>query len=308
MKVILFSILFFFIFKSFALAQTSRNIDIWSDGTRMSGNIFFPKDFDINSSNPAILMTHGWGGKRKDLNKYYVSNFVKAGFIVMTFDYRGWEDSDSRLVTIGEQPNFKINMEALVKVKVIREVVDPIDQTRDIISALDYLSGEPGVDVTKIGLWGTSYSGGHVIYVAAQDERVSAIYSQVSFQGIGLIDSGELSKKRAIQKARGEIDPIPSGLDKIPNLDGSPDFAKMYNYIPLNWAKNVTVPTLIVDVNSEELFDRVKNGRAAYEIIKNNAIAEYKLFDGSHYDIYYKYFYDTNKLAVECFTRHLMTN
>ena len=61
MKVILFSILFFFIFKSFALAQTSRNIDIWSDGTRMSGNIFFPKDFDINSSNPAILMTHGWG-------------------------------------------------------------------------------------------------------------------------------------------------------------------------------------------------------------------------------------------------------
>ena len=37
-------------------------------------------------------------------------------------------------------------------------------------------------------------------------------------------------------------------------------------------------------------------------------MVEYKLFDGSHYDIHYKYFYDTNKLAVECFTRHLMTN
>ena len=96
---------------------------------------------------------------------------------------------------------------------------------------------------------------------------IEFIYSQVSFQGIGLSNNQKLSRKRAIQKARGLIEPIPTGIDKIPNLKGSPDFAKMLNYRPLDWAKNISVPTLIVDVDSEELFDRKKNGLAAYEII-----------------------------------------
>jgi len=289
----------------FANSFSSKHIDIWSDGTRMSGTIFYPQSYNKNELIPAILMTQGWGGKRSDLNKYFVPNFVKAGFIVLTFDYRGWEDSDSRLVLIGDQPPLNKNNEISVTVKAIREVVDPIDQTRDIMSALDYLSGEPAVDISRIGIWGTSYSGGHVIYIAAQDKRISAIYSQVGFHGIGFNDTSQLSRKRAIQKARGEIAPIPEGMDNIPNLNGSPDFAKMFNYKPIDWASKIRVPTLIVDVEAEELFDRKKNGRAVYEIIKKNTIAKYKVFSGKHYDIYYKHFNASNKLAVDWFTEHL---
>ena len=69
-----------------AYALETKHVDIWSDGTRMSGDIFFPLGFNIDVPNPAIIMAHGWGGKRSDLNRYFVPKFVKAGFIVLTFD------------------------------------------------------------------------------------------------------------------------------------------------------------------------------------------------------------------------------
>ena len=57
----------------------------------------------------------------------------------------------------------------------------------------------------------------------------------------------------------------------------------MLSYMPIDWANKILVPTLIVDVYSEELFDRKKNGKAVYDIIKNNAEAKnaeakYKVF------------------------------
>ena len=57
----------------------------------------------------------------------------------------------------------------------------------------------------------------------------------------------------------------------------------MLDYMPIDWANKILVPTLIVDVDSEELFDRKKNGKAVYDIIKNNAEAKnaeakYKVF------------------------------
>ena len=79
----------------------------------------------------------------------------------------------------------------------------------------------------------------------------------------------------------------------------------MLDYMPIDWANKILVPTLIVDVYSEELFDRKKNGKAVYDIIKQNAKAKYKVFPGTHYDIYYKHFEASNKLALDWFIEHL---
>ena len=288
-------------------AVEKRHIDIWSDGTRMSGDLWLPDGFDRDAPRPAILMTHGWGGTRQHLNSTYAGSLAKAGFIVLTFDYRGWADSDSRLVMLGDQPDIGQDGEVTVHARAIREVVDPVDQVRDIISSLDFLSGEPGVDLDRIGLWGTSYSGGHVIFVSAQDPRIAAIVSQVGYQGVGLSRESELfARQRAIEKARGKIDPIPQGIDKFPNLRGTPDLAKMVDYRPIDWAGRIRVPTLIIDVEEEELFDRTKNGQAAFELISKNTEADYKLFPGGHYDIYYKHSSVATTLAIEWFETHLM--
>ena len=82
----------------------SRHVDIWSEGTRMSGDLWVPAGAEPSARLPAILLTHGWGGVRSHLNSTYAPKFAAAGFIVLAFDYRGWGDSDSRLVISGVQP------------------------------------------------------------------------------------------------------------------------------------------------------------------------------------------------------------
>jgi dienelactone hydrolase len=284
-----------------------RAIHIWSDGTRMSGDLWLPAGHGDGTIRPAILLTHGWGGKRSHLNDSYAPKFANAGFVVLTFDYRGWVDSDSRLVIIGDQPASGADGEVTVRVRVIREVVDPRDQVRDISSALDYLYGEEGVDTERIGIWGTSYSGGHVIHVGAHDDRIAAIVSQVGYQGVGWTPERErFARQRAVDKARGVIDPIPQGIDLVPNLHGTPDLAKMLGYRPIESAHQIRVPTLVIDMDAEELFSRMANGHAVYKIIKTEAVAEYKMYPGKHYDIYNRHYPAASDLALEWFKRHLM--
>ena len=286
-----------------------RPIHIWSDGTRMAGDLWLPDGFGEGGDWPAILLTHGWGGTRDHLNSAYAPKFAEAGFVVLTFDYRGWADSDSRLVIIGEQPEPDANGEVTVRARAIREVVDSKDQFRDITSALDYLSGEPGVARDRIGIWGTSYSGGHVIHVGARDDRIAAIVSQVGYQGVGgwTPEARRHARQRAIDKARGKIDPIPQGVDQIPNLKGTPDLAKMLDHRPIDWAGQIRAPTLIIDVTEEELFDHTANGRAAYGIIRHNAEAEYKTYPGQHYSIYGRHLAAASSAALVWFQKHLMT-
>jgi uncharacterized protein len=60
-----------------------------------------------------------------------------------------------------------------------RQEIDPWDQVRDYRDAITYASTLPEVDADRIGIWGSSYSGGHVLVVAAIDRRVKAVVCQV---------------------------------------------------------------------------------------------------------------------------------
>ena len=308
---LLATLLLLFIFTAVAPAAAdgveSRPVHIWSDGTRMAGDLWLPAGFEPDGAWPAVLLTHGWGGIRYHLNERYAPRFAAAGFVVLTFDYRGWADSHSRLVIVGEQPQADASGEMTVRARAIREVVDPKDQIRDITSALDYLSGEPGVDRNRIGIWGTSYSGGHVIHVGARDDRIAAIVSQVGYQGVGgwSPEAKRHARQRAIDRARGAIDPIPQAVDRIPNLDGTPDLAKMLDHRPIDLAPKVRVPTLVIDVTQEELFDHRANGRAVYDIIRRNAEADYLTFPGKHYSIYGRHLSASINAATAWFRKHL---
>ena len=69
----------------------SRHVDIWSDGTRFSGDLWSPRGLQSADKLPALC--HGWGGVRSHFNQAYAPEFVTAGYVVLTFDYRGWGDS-----------------------------------------------------------------------------------------------------------------------------------------------------------------------------------------------------------------------
>jgi hypothetical protein len=79
---------------------TFRTADILSEGTRMAAEVFSPKT-PGSERLPTIVMSHGWGGTAAALRPDAV-RFARAGYLVVAFDYRGWGNSDSRLVAVGK--------------------------------------------------------------------------------------------------------------------------------------------------------------------------------------------------------------
>lgn len=156
-----------------------RPVTLWSKGTRLAGDLFLPKDRKEGEKFPAVIFCQGWGGTKRGSNRATAPEFAQAGYAAFTFDYRGWGESDSRLVVRGEMPKPDENGEVTVRATAIRNLVSPFDQQEDIGAAITFLEGEPSVDGDRIGLWGTSFGGGHVVYKAAHDKRVKCIVSQV---------------------------------------------------------------------------------------------------------------------------------
>ena len=124
------------------------------------GEIWLPASRADGKKPPVIVMAHGFGALRDWGLTPFAERFVKAGFAVVRFDYRGFGKS-------GGQP---------------RRVVDGKAHVQDWLSALDAVAQRKDVDPQRIGIWGSSYSGGQVLVVGAErPQQVKAVSSQVPF-------------------------------------------------------------------------------------------------------------------------------
>lgn len=287
---------------------TRRDLDLFSEGTRIAASLFVPSQVGepgaAGAGTPAIVLAHGWGGLRSNLVRY-AELFARAGFAALIFDYRGWGESDGRLIYEGDAPLTLSGVHTL-PVRVLRETIDPIDRAEDIVTCLNFLSTELGIDPTRIGLWGTSYGGGHVAFVAGNDDRVKAVVAQIGGFGFPPEYRGA-ARARAGEKARGTFRPtVPQdGLDGVPGLLGTPDIARMAAHSQLAGAARVHVPTLIIDAEFEELNNRLEHGWAAYMMIRQNAPAAYHTFPSKHYAVYDAYFDRATALALDWYRRYL---
>src|SRR6516164_5326455 len=154
-----------------------RKSPILSEGTQIIAELFSLKSLD-GKKLPTIIMCHGWGGVAAQLRADAVV-FARAGYLVVTFDYRGWGASDGRVILTKPAPSDRVGVTFTAEVREVREIVDPLDQTTDLLNMIHWVQGQPRCDTSRIGLWGSSYSGGHVVYAAARDARVKATVSQV---------------------------------------------------------------------------------------------------------------------------------
>lgn len=285
------------------------DITIWSEGVRLSGNMFKPDDLDAGERRPALLLCHGWGGPKEHLNNTYAQTFVAAGFIVMTFDYRGWFTSDARLVSTQAQPEPDENGEMTVKVRAIRDVVDPLDQIQDIKACLDYLSTEESVDADRLGIWGTSFGGGHVIMMAAIDPRIKCMVSQVGPARLVDLDvdaaATAMLRQRASDKAHGIDALVPPFEGAHESLVGLPDMAKFMQYDPLGQAHRITAPSLFLDQAGEELMDPDASYPRVLEAMNVNVDTAHHRFPGKHYDIYDKNYQEGAAMAQDWFVKYL---
>lgn len=282
-----------------------KAVRIWSEGSRLAAEIIRPGG--VAGAAPGILLCHGWGGLKEHLADLYAVEFARAGFVCLVFDYRGWGESDGRLISTDAGPPLTAPGEQDVRARVIREVVDPVDQVADIRACLAYLSTEEGVDPARIGLWGSSYGGGHVVFVAGTDARPKAVVAQIGGYGHPTSEGfRDFALKRMADKARGEIDPpVPQGVDGSPGLRGTPDVARQYGHSPVKAAENIRVPTLFLDAEVEEYNTPDLQGGAVYDIVRRNAVAERHTFPCSHYKVYDDYLEPARELALDWFQKHL---
>ena len=89
--------------------------------------------------------------------KRFAQAFAEAGFVVLVHDHRNFGASDGA----------------------VRHDIDPWRQIADWRRAISFLESQPDVDPDRIGIWGTSYAGGHVLVLGATDRRIRAVVSQV---------------------------------------------------------------------------------------------------------------------------------
>ncbi len=131
------------------------DVEFNSDGVILRG--WYYRAADEPAQAPIIVMCHGFAAVKEMYLDRYAELFSAAGLNVLVYDNRNLGASDGT-------PRGEIN---------------PLQQIDDFRNAITFAETLPGVDRDRIGIWGSSYSGAHVLVVAATDRRVKAVSSQV---------------------------------------------------------------------------------------------------------------------------------
>jgi fermentation-respiration switch protein FrsA (DUF1100 family) len=247
---------------------------------------------------PGIVMAHGLGGTRDAGLAPYAQRFAAAGFEVLVFDYRHFGDSEGHP----------------------RQLVSIQRQLQDWRSAVTFARGLPGVDPDRIALWGSSFSGGHVIVVAAQDRQVAALSAQgpmmdgwaalvnfIGYAGVGkllrLAGLGVLDLARALAGRSALTVPViakPGGLAAMSSPDAydgyralaPPDWRNelcarfaltLGTYRPIVHARRVACPALIQVCRQDSVAPAAAAVATARRLSRRTVL---KIYDCGHFDIY----------------------
>lgn len=127
-----------------------------SQGVTCVADLLLPEGADERGPWPGLIIGRGFGGVRA-ANVREAVHFARAGYVVFSIDYRTFGESE------GEP----------------RAQAFPLAHVEDFRNAISYLQTRPEVDPARIGLWGTSFAGGVVLYAAAVDRRVKAVAAQM---------------------------------------------------------------------------------------------------------------------------------
>ncbi len=124
------------------------------DGTALAGWRARPES---PGPHPVVVLTHGLSGTIDLGLEAYAERFTAWGLACVAYDHRNW----------GRSAGWP------------RCESDPWRQVGDLRDAISFVRTLAEIDGERIGIWGTSYAGGHVLTVAALDRRVRCVVSQV---------------------------------------------------------------------------------------------------------------------------------
>jgi fermentation-respiration switch protein FrsA (DUF1100 family) len=287
------------------------------DGVTLRGWHYRPERG--NGPWPTIVMAHGFSAVKEMYLDRFADAFADAGLAAILFDNRNFGASD------GEP----------------RQEIDPWQQVSDYRDVITHALTLPETDGARIGVWGSSYSGAHVLVLGATDRRIRCVASQVP------LISGYRNARRLIRadviaavegmcaedrlkRYRGEppamlpvVSEDPAGPAALPTPDSWQWFTESGNTRAPAWRNEVTL-------RSVELFMGYEPG-AYIELISptpllmvvalgdhltvaDEALAAYErarqpkklvMLKGGHFDAYVADFDAASGAARDWFAEHL---
>ncbi len=237
--------------------------DFISKGVRCDGDLYLPEGV---SKPPVIIMAHGLAAIKAFRLPAFAEKFVERKMATFLFDYRTFGESDGKP----------------------RHLMNPFHHVQDWLAAISHVRSIPEVDGSRIALWGTSFSGGHVIIAAAKDPAILAVVSQVPFVSgfasirlkslsdilratcYGIVDyiraalfltphyspaiaqPGSFAAMNTEESYPGFLSIVPKGSD-WENKMTSRGFITLAFYSPLRYAKKVKAPVLIIGGKNDSL-------------------------------------------------------
>lgn len=150
-------------------AMAERDLRWECSGEAIVGRLYLPQGAGPFAG---IVLCHGFAGVKELLIPAFAERFASAGFAALTFDYRGFGESQ------GERGRLL-----------------PERQVEDIRSAVDFLLEQPEIAAGRIALWGTSLGGANAIIAASRDTRVRCLAVQLTFGNGERVVTGKMSDK-----------------------------------------------------------------------------------------------------------------
>jgi fermentation-respiration switch protein FrsA (DUF1100 family) len=287
-----------------------------TDGTTLRGWHYQPEG---SGKHPTIVLAHGFSAVKEMYLDKYAEAFAKEGFASVVYDNRNFGASD------GEP----------------RQEIDPWLQVRDYSDAITFALSLEQTDAARIGIWGSSYSGAHVLVVGATDRRVHCVVSQVpltsgsqGFRRLVRADfiaplQTQLHAERANRAAGGTpamlpvVAQDPTTPSALPTADSYKWFSETAASRAPSWRNEVTLRTIEYGFGYEPgayiglisptpllLIVAVKD----HLTVSDLAIAAYEralepkrlvLLPGGHFDAYVDGFDHSSGAARDWFRTHL---
>lgn len=197
------------------------------DGVVLRGWHYAPEGIDGPA--PLVVMAHGYSAVKEMYLDEYAEHFAAGGLGVLVYDNRNLGASDGTP----------------------RGEIDPWQQIRDYRTAITWATTQPWTDPQRIGVWGSSYSGAHVLVVGALDRRVRCVVCQVPLVS-GLANARRLIRSDAF-----------AGLREMFDADRAARYAgKEPGMIPVVWEQDPTEPCALPTEDSHDFFLEAARERA----------------------------------------------
>jgi fermentation-respiration switch protein FrsA (DUF1100 family) len=285
-------------------------------GIKLRGWLYLPnRDPPI----PGIVMAHGFSAVKEMYLDSFAEVFASAGLAVLVYDNRNFGESD------GEP----------------RQEIDPWVQVKDYRYAISYMRTRSEIDPNRIGIWGTSYSGGHVITVGAFDNRVRCIVAQVPLVSGSenlrrLVRSDMIPDLRRMiaedyeRRFRGEkpltipvVCKSPPEICALPTPDSYEWFTETAKKRAPNWRNEVTLRSIeYLSMYEPIMYIRQVSPKPLLMIVAENDVLtptdlaleaferalmpkELYLLPGGHFDAYVKEFEKSSRIAKDFFLQYL---